>query len=273
MGRSRTATAGVAALERGLTILGAFTTRAPAPRARAPQAQALPARAPQAQALTLTELAQLAGFYKSTTLRLCDSLVRFQFLQRLDDGRFRLGPALFELGRLYQQSFEIGVFVRPAMRRLVERSGETASFYVREGGHDVCLHRMESPHPLRDAGIAEGDRFPIDDSACSRVLSAFSGEPAAELDQVSKNPVAFARQPKRAPGTSAMACPVFAAGRRLVGAMLLSGPESRFAGDAVPRLSAALVEEASRLTHALGGAMPVAHASGKRSPAGGKAFK
>src|SRR5512140_2517835 len=129
MGKSRKTAGGVAALERGLTILGAFSA--------------------EAHALTLTELAHAAGFYKSTTLRLCDSLVRLQFLQRLDDGRFRLGPALFELGRVYQHSFEIGDYVRPALHRLVQRTGETASLYIRDGAHEVCLYRAESPHPLR----------------------------------------------------------------------------------------------------------------------------
>jgi DNA-binding IclR family transcriptional regulator len=247
MGKARKAATGVAALERGLTLLGAFNG--------------------QAQTLSLTELATIAGFYKSTTLRLCGSLVRFQFLQRLDDGRFRLGPALFELGRVYQQSFEIGEFVRPALRRLVERTGETASLYIRDGAHDVCLYRVESPHPVRDAGIAEGDRFPVDDSACSRVLSAFSGKQGAEFDQTRRTLTAFARQPTRASGTSAIACPVFAVGQRLVGAILLSGPESRFSSDAVTRLTSVLMEEASRLTHALGGAMPGAPPGAKRTAA------
>jgi len=236
---------GVAALERGLTILGAFNS--------------------EAQSLTLTELSTATGYYKSTTLRLCGSLVRFRFLQRLDDGRFRLGPTLFELGRVYQQSFKMDAFVRPALRRLVERTGETASLYFRDGNAEVCLYRAESPHPVRDAGIVEGDRFPIDDSACSRVLSAFAGEKGAVFDQTRKTLTAFSRQSARAGGISAIACPVFAVGQRLVGAMLLSGPESRFSKGAVSEMTRALVEAASHLTHVLGGAMPDADAVGSRS--------
>jgi len=237
MDKSPKAAGGVAALERGLTILGAFNSAA--------------------QSLTLTELATATGYYKSTTLRLCSSLARFQFLQRLDDGRFRLGPALFELGRVYQQSFEMGEFVRPTLRRLVERTGETASLYIRDGTQEVCLHRVESPHPLRDAGIAEGDRFPIDDSACSRVLSAFSGKKGEKFDHIRGNLTVFSRQPTRATGTSAIACPIFAVGQRLVGAILLSGPESRFSDGPVAEMTSTLVDEAARLTHTLGGTTAV----------------
>jgi DNA-binding IclR family transcriptional regulator len=224
---------GVAALERGLTILGAFGR--------------------ETQALTLTELAAATGYYKSTVLRLCTSLMRFRFLQRLDDGRFRLGPAVFELGRAYQQSFEMSAFVRPALRRVVDRTSETVSFYVRDGNADVCLYRVESPHPVRDVGIAEGRRLPIDLSACSRVLSAFSGQKGAEFDRVRRAVTSYARQSARAPGTSAIACPVFAVGQKLVGALLLSGPESRFTNKTVAKMRAALVDEASRLTLDLGG--------------------
>ncbi|HWP12839.1 MAG TPA: helix-turn-helix domain-containing protein, partial [Ramlibacter sp.] len=77
------AEAGVATLERGLSILDAFSLGA--------------------GTLSLAELAGATGLYKSTILRLCASLLRLGFLQRLDDGRYRLGPAVFQLGRRYQQ--------------------------------------------------------------------------------------------------------------------------------------------------------------------------
>jgi len=235
---------GVAALERGLTILGAF--------------------GPEAEGLTLTELANATGYYKSTTLRLCTSLMRFRFLQRLADGRFRLGPAVFELGRVYQQSFEIGEFVRPALRRVVERTSETAAFYVRDGNAEICLYRVESPHPVRDAGIAEGHRFAIDNSACSRVLSAFSGKKGAEFDRVRRAVTMSSRRSLRAPGTAAIACPVFAVGQRLAGALLLSGPKSRFSARVAAELSATVVDEAARLTFSLGGDPAVYAAAGSR---------
>ena len=168
---------GVAALERGLSILEAFK----------------PGRA----VLSLAELAALTGLYKSTILRLCASLLRCGYLHRLPDGRYRLGAAVFRLGRIYQGSFDLRDAVEPVLRNLVARTGETASLYVRDGDSEVCLHRAASPRPVRDAGVVEGERFPVDNSACSRVLSAFSGAKGAKYDAVRREIVVVARPSER----------------------------------------------------------------------------
>jgi DNA-binding IclR family transcriptional regulator len=223
----------VAALERGLKILDAFRSGK--------------------GTLSLGELAEITGLYKSTILRLCASLQHLGFLQRLENGRFRLGPAVFQLGRVYQSSFRLADLVRPVLAGLAAKTGETASLYVRDGEWEVCLFRVDSPRPVRDAGIAEGDRFAIDNSACSRVISAFSGEPGREYDEARREFAVFARQTKRAPGTVAMASPVFGLEQKLVGALLVSGPELRFTVESIAATRSALIKHAADLTRALGG--------------------
>ena len=227
------AEAGVAALERGLAILDAFSAGA--------------------GTLSLAELAAATGLYKSTILRLCASLLRLGFLQRLDDGRYRLGPAVFQLGRRYQQAFRLGDVVLPVLRELVARSGETASFYVRDGERDTCLFRVESPRPIRDAGAGEGDTFPIDGSAGSRVLSAFLGARGAQHEAVRRQVVMVARQSKRVAGAAAVICPVFGVDNTLAGTLVLSGPESRFSDAAAAAMEALIREQAAALTNTLGG--------------------
>jgi DNA-binding IclR family transcriptional regulator len=227
------AESGVAALERGLSLLDAFSAGA--------------------GTLSLAELASATGYYKSTILRLCASLLRLGYLQRLDDGRYRLGPAVFQLGRRYQQSFRLGDLVVPVLRELVARSGETASFYVRDGDRDTCLFRVESPRPIRDAGVAEGDTFPIDNSAGSRVLSAFMGARGSQHEAVRRELVVLTRQSKRVAGAGAVICPVFGVDKALVGTLVLSGPESRFADSAAAAMKAVILEQAAALTKSLGG--------------------
>jgi DNA-binding IclR family transcriptional regulator len=225
--------AGVAALERGLTLLAAFRDGE--------------------GTLTLAELAGLTGYYKSTILRLCASLLRMGFLQRLEDGRYRLGPALFLLGRRYQQSFRLGDLVVPVLRGLVEVTGESASFYIRDGERDTCLYRIESPRPVRDAGVSEGDSFPVDDSAGSRMLSAFGGAPGRQHEALRRQLVTVARRSKRIPGAAAVICPVFGVDQQLAGTLVVSGPESRFADAAVAGMKRLIVSHAAGLTRALGG--------------------
>jgi DNA-binding IclR family transcriptional regulator len=50
-----------------------------------------------------------------------------------------------------------------------------------------------------------------------------------------------------------IACPVFGNGQRLVGALLVSGPESRFTPSAIVSIKTAVMRHAADLTRALGG--------------------
>ncbi|RTL67516.1 MAG: IclR family transcriptional regulator, partial [Hyphomicrobiales bacterium] len=63
----------VESVERALTILDAFGDGTPR--------------------LALGELAARTGLYRSTILRLAASLERFGYLNRDEDGAFRLGPS------------------------------------------------------------------------------------------------------------------------------------------------------------------------------------
>ncbi len=224
---------GVAALERGLTLLSAFDGGE--------------------NTLSLAQLAIVTGFYKSTILRLATSLVRMGYLQRIEDGRYRLGSAVFRLGRRYQQSFQLANLVVPALRHLVERTGESASFYVRDGDWDTCLYRIESPLPIREAGVSEGDSFPIDESASSRVLSAFLDAPGRRYDALRRQVVTVTQRSKRIAGAAAVICPVFGVDQQLTGTLVLSGPESRFRKPAVSSMRKLIVAQAAALTTALGG--------------------
>ena len=213
----------------------------------------LQAFSPEADTLSLAQLAVRTGFYKSTILRLAASLQHCGFLIRLDDGRFRLGPEVFQLGRIYQGAFRLADVVVPALRALVKASGETASFYVRDGDRETCLHRIEPARPVRDAGVAEGDSFVIDGSACSRVLSAFLGKRGKAFDVIRRQVMMVARPSMRVVGVAAIVCPVFGSGERLSGAILLSGPEARYTDAAVAKMRRLMLAHACGLTRALGG--------------------
>ena len=91
-------------------------------------------------------------------------------------GCYRPGPSLWRLGALYRRSFDLGEQIRPELRRLVEATPETASFYVREGDERICLYRLNSPQPIRHH-LDEGVRLPLDRGAAGRMLLAFGGAP------------------------------------------------------------------------------------------------
>ena len=84
-------------------------------------------------ALTLAELAQRTGLYKSTALRLLASLEHARLLQRLEDGRYALGNEVARLNAIHAASFSLDRVVVPELRRLVAATGESAAYHVRQG--------------------------------------------------------------------------------------------------------------------------------------------
>ena len=73
-------------------------------------------------------------------------------------------------------SFSLDRVVLPELRALVQATGESAAYHVRQGqGSDavrLCLYRVDSPHPVRDH-IRAGDVLPMNRGTGGRVLSAF----------------------------------------------------------------------------------------------------
>jgi len=199
----------------------------------------------ESESLTLAELSRRSGLYKSTILRLSVSLERFGYLVRGTDGRYRLGPALWRLGSLYRRSFDLAEVIRPELKILVDETGETASFYVREGDARVCLYRRNSPKAMRHH-LSEGARLSLEGGASARVLLACGDDPTQGNEQVRADGHAVSLG-ARDPDIAAIAVPVFGPGRSLRGALSVSGPLSRFDADLQARALVALRESAERL--------------------------
>lgn len=216
---------GVAAAERALTILRAFDVGN--------------------LSLSLTEIAERAGLYKSTTLRLLTSLERHGFVVHLASGSYRLGPALLYFGNLYQRSFRLEDHVTPVLQDLVEKTGESAAFHVREGTTRLCLFRVDSKHSIRDH-IQVGDIIPLSKGASGRVLTAFAKGP----DASQKLP--FVSFGEFTIDSAGLAVPVFGMDNKLLGAIALTGPRTRFSKTAVARMSSLLVRAGEALSVELG---------------------
>jgi DNA-binding IclR family transcriptional regulator len=216
----------VEAVERALAMLDAF--------------------APEKRALTLTELAQATQLYKSTVLRLAGSLQRFGYLVRHDDGRFALGPTAGKLGAAYRAGLDLADIIRPELQRLVSATGETASFYIRDGNERVCLYRQNSPHEARHH-LDEGARLPMKAGASARVLAAYTGKGEAAIRKAGYAISVGERDAQLA----AVAVPVVNAAGKLAGALSVSGLIARFDEKSRMRALRALNESAQRLRQSL----------------------
>lgn len=200
-------------------------------------------------ALSLAELAERTGFYKSTILRLAVSLESGGFLVRRNDKSFALGHELMRLGSLYQRSFQLEPYVRPVLRRLLDLTGESASFFRREEDRRVCLFREDSTHGIRDH-IREGDSLTLAAGAAGHVLTLFAPD-ATDRSFFAALPVlSFGERDSE---IAAAAVPVFSAREGLVGALTVSGPMSRFTPTKIAEIGPALISAGRDLSSVLGG--------------------
>jgi DNA-binding IclR family transcriptional regulator len=223
---------GVAAVDRALSILAAI--------------------AEHAEPQGLAQIAHATGLYKSTILRLMASLERSGYTQRLNDGRYALGPSAFRLGLAYEQANPLRHHVLPVLNELVAAGSESASFHIRHGPNSrMCLLRVDSAHATLDR-IRPGDILPLERGAGGRVLMAFAGAEGEVFDKLRAEGFAFTAG-EREPGCSGMAAPVFGPGGALAGALSLSGPSNRFTHEAICHWRPRLVEAAGRATRLIGG--------------------
>lgn len=212
------AAGGVAAVDRALALLGAF-------------------RSGDAT-LSLAELAERTGLYKSTALRLLASLERAAMVQRQDDGRYALGAEVARLHGVYAASFSLDRVVLPVLKKLVRATGESAAYHVLQGQgatlSRLCLFRVDSPHPVRDH-IRAGDVLPADRGTGARVLMAFDPQRQAGAGTRERRLAAqirergyYAAVGDRLAEVAGISAPVFHADGRIAAALTLTMPAHRY---------------------------------------------
>jgi len=221
----------VEAVERALTILEAFADGTPR--------------------LSLSEIALRTGFYPSTVLRLFNSLESFGYLHRDGNGMFRLGPSLWRLGVLYQNAFDLERHVRPVLDRLVDKLGETAAFYVREGDRRICLYRRFASSSIGHH-VEEGAELPLDRGASAHVLMAYTGGTGRKVETIRREGV-YVSYGERNPDANAVAVPVFGLRDEFLGAISIIGPTSRLVGQTIDDSIPVLRDAAARLQRSLRG--------------------
>ena len=130
----------------------------------------------------LAELSRALGTPKSSLAALLRGLAEEEFVVP-SDGVFRLGPGAFGLGSALTEArrrVQVPELVRGGLRRLAERTGETALYAVpdRDGLTLTYVDLVESRNSVRFA-VSVGDRRPLYATAGGRMLLA--GLPEDEL--------------------------------------------------------------------------------------------
>lgn len=202
--------------------------------------------------LSVKQLMDMTGLTRNRIMRLCGTLEKGGYLiQDVEARHFGLGFQVLILGKAFEKSSSLVTMARPILKELAQNTGESASLYVLEGTNRLVLAREEGTQVIRYS-VAEGQRLPIHAGASGKTILAFSPEEVtrglidnkpltrftpqtvtdramlrAELVNIRSNGYAFS-QSERALDAASIAAPVFNNENRLVGAISIGGPVSRF---------------------------------------------
>ncbi len=229
---------GVVAVERALSVLESFR--------------------PGQEHMTLAELTNQLPLHKTTIFRLLNSLVRKGFITREPGGCYSLGAKVLYLGRVYQRGFSLADMVTGVLTRLMQQSGETASYYVSHGEADrLCLFRAQPAEGLHSQVLA-GTVLPPDDSSCGRVFRIWCH---GELQPTDTLP--YFSCGRRDPFSSSWSVPLFGVEDRFEAALVVAGLTERIkAADGVA-IRSALMQASWSLSRRLGASDPwLAHVYG-----------
>ena len=157
---------GVEAVNKALEILNCFTEKR--------------------EELTLTQLSEITGNYKSTTLRLSRSLENYGYLEKEPNGRYKLGPTINKLISVYDDSFNYKELIQTQLEEITRLTNETASFFVRQRSNRVCILTSE-PAKLIKHTVQIGTLKPIDKGASGHILSAYHDLKIKNKDTIRTN--------------------------------------------------------------------------------------
>ena len=191
------------------------------------------------------------GLTRNRVMRLSGTLLSREYLL-YDETHYKYtpGPRLMALGKVYEQQNDLISIGRPFLRKLVEKTGESACIYVRNGLKRMVLAREEGTHSIRYTS-REGQILELYTGAGGKTLLAFGPEEirrhftqsaqlkthtettiadpavlAKELDQISQRGYATSFG-ERVPDSAAVTAPVFNYEDKLVAAIGVVGPTSR----------------------------------------------
>src|SRR6478735_6250817 len=136
-------------VERALALLSAVCTR---------------------EEVTLTECARETALPPSTALRLLRTLESVGFVSRDDEGSFRAGPRMIQLGATAIGRNELVRLTQPALDRIGAKTRESAYFSVRGVGEKaVYVAQVEGTHAVRHSSWI-GRAVPLEGLAVGLVL-------------------------------------------------------------------------------------------------------
>jgi DNA-binding IclR family transcriptional regulator len=220
--------------------------------------------------LSLVELVDRTGLPKGTVHRVASDLLTWGLLERTA-GQYRLGLRMFELGLRVPRQRVLRDAALPFMEDLYEATREVVHLGIRDGQEVLYLEKLMG-HRRVSAPSRVAGRMPLHCTGLGKALLAFSSTDIvdgmieeglqrrtphtivtpsvlrAQLNQVRETWLAYEHE-ESSLGLGCVAAPVFGTGNRLVAAISVAAPSSRYS----PKTLASAVLSSTRgLSRVLG---------------------
>jgi DNA-binding IclR family transcriptional regulator len=243
---------------------------------------------------TLADLSRELGISKPTAFRLLLALEHEELVVRHDTrATYRLGPAAIELGARAQRANSVSSAARSELEALTRATGETSSVEVLAGHDTLILDEVQGGHRV-GTSPSVGTRWPAHATSTGKVLLAAAMEEdrdvvhrmarrtggrlpgmtactirsvpglVRELSRVSRQGYATAIGELEV-GYVAVGAPVRRHDGRVLAAISLGGPGTRFTDARLPGLIRAVREAGGRISQRLGWAPAAASTQARRS--------
>ncbi|WP_430245330.1 IclR family transcriptional regulator [Neorhizobium sp. DAR64861/K0K2] len=222
----------------------------------------------------VTSLARELDLTKSNVHRLLTTLVATGYVRRDDaNASYELSSKVWEIGLKVGSRFNLAKIARPRMTQLAELTGESVHLSVLDMAEVVYMDKIESLQPIRSytsvggrapawcvaTGKAMLAQLPPESLRLPQPLTAFTDQTitdsdalAAEFSTIRKQGYAVNRGEWR-DGVFGIASAISDATGRVVGAIGISGPGTRFKPREIKSWGAMVVEAAQAVSRSVGG--------------------
>jgi DNA-binding IclR family transcriptional regulator len=120
--------------------------------------------------VALKKLAQATKLHPSTAHRILTAMVNDRMVERVDQGNYRLGIRLLELGNLVKARISVREHALPFMRELHAAIGEAVNLSVRRDDEIVYVERTSSGRALMRVVNIVGARAPLHITAVGKLF-------------------------------------------------------------------------------------------------------
>lgn len=222
---------------------------------------------------TLNELTSASGMNKTTVHRLMATLIHAGWIERTDNGAYRVGLRVFEVGSAALSDLDIRSAAKPFMTELAADFGDTAYLMVPAEQGAVCIDLVEGNSSLVVAGISVGTVLPYHAAAGPTVMLAMSDTLRARwisdrlpafTDRTLTDAAALTRHLDRIreigysvsdsdylDGVAAVAAPITDRSGDLIASISIGGRIEGFAGDALAAKVDRVCDAAARISTVL----------------------